>query len=61
LLAALIALCIILELRAGSIPLGWVPTEWRYVHKGDDPGRFWLFIVGQSIVMLGAISVGIFQ
>ena len=59
--AALLAVCIGIQLRVGFIKLYRAPKEWRFVDKDDDPGRYWLFITAEAIVLIGAICLGIFK
>jgi hypothetical protein len=49
---ALVAFSIVLQLRYGCIPLGWIPGKWQGVEKAEDEGRFWLYIVAQCLLVL---------
>ena len=55
-LPVLVAVCIVVQLRAGSIRLYKAPKEWQLVEKEKDEGRFWLFIVAE--VLLVFILIG---
>ncbi len=58
-LPAFVALVVVLELRAGRIPLYWTARGWHIVEKEQDEGRFWLFIVAEVLLMLILISQAI--
>jgi len=51
-LPALAAAGVGLQLRYGRIPLGWTPSGWHVVERAHDEGRFWLFIVAESLLVL---------
>lgn len=51
-LSALLAAFVGLQLRHGRAVLGWSAGEWLFVEKADNEGRFWLFIAGESLVVL---------
>jgi hypothetical protein len=61
LIAALFAVGIAIQLRVGFIKLYKAPKEWRFVDRNEDPGRYWLFIVAETIALIGAFCLGIFQ
>lgn len=51
-LPALMALTVGLQLRYRRIVIGWTSNGWSFVEKTEDEGRFWLFIVAESAVVL---------
>jgi hypothetical protein len=58
-IAALIALGIAVQLNAGRIRLYMAPKAWQEVSKTEDPGRFWLFVAVEIILMVGAVAMAI--
>jgi len=60
-IGALVALGIAVQLHAGRIRLYMAPKAWQEVSKTEDPGRFWLFVAAETILMIGAVAVAISQ
>ena len=50
-LPALVAICIALQLHYGRLGLHRAPKEWLNVEKEKDPGRFWLFILAEVLLL----------
>ena len=55
-LPALVAVFVGLQLLYGRIVLGWTAGQWRSLEKTDNEGRFWLFIVGEGLLVLALIG-----
>lgn len=55
-MAIILTVSIAVYLRAGKIRLYMAPEPWKEVSRADDPGRYWTFIVGLSVV-LGVLVV----
>jgi hypothetical protein len=47
-LPVLVAACVLLQLYYGRV----VVSAWRTAEKSDNEGRFWLFIVAESVLVL---------
>jgi hypothetical protein len=45
-----------LQLRYGRV----VISPWRFVEKAEDEGRFWLFIVAESLLVLILVGQALF-
>jgi hypothetical protein len=46
------AVVVAAQLYAGRIRLYRAPREWQRVDKTVDPGRFWLFIVAELLLIV---------
>ena len=44
----LMAFCVALQLYYGRVVVG----PWRTLERSENEGRFWLFIVGESVAVL---------
>ena len=47
-LPVLMAVCVALQLYYGRVVVGF----WRTMERSENEGRFWLFIVGESLGVL---------
>jgi len=47
-LPALVAFCVVAQLIYGRVAVG----PWRTVDKSENEGRYWLFIVAETLLFL---------
>jgi hypothetical protein len=47
-LPALVGFCVVLQLIYGRVAVG----PWRTIEKSAEEGRYWLFIVAESLLVL---------
>ena len=50
-LPVIMAASVALQIRCGRLGLLSAPKEWRNVRRESDPGRFWLFIVAETLAV----------
>ncbi|MEG3148678.1 hypothetical protein U1769_02180 [Sphingomonas sp. ZT3P38] len=50
LLAAVSALSLAIQLKTGRLDLHRAPSAYREATRATDPGRYWAFVIGLSIV-----------
>ena len=55
-IAIAFAASIIDHLRTREIRLSGVPKVWGHIKQAHDPGRFWLFLIGEIIVMIALFA-----
>lgn len=60
-MALVLAIGIVGQLLSGTITLHRAPKAWRHVERATDPGRYWAFIIGTSIVMIAFATDGSFS
>lgn len=60
-MAVVLAVGIVGQLLSGTITLHRAPKAWRHVERLADPGRYWAFIIGTSIVMVALAVDGSFS
>jgi hypothetical protein len=61
LLAAVGAASVAIQLRTGRLDLHRAPAAYRQAARTNDPGRYWAFIVGVSIVTLAMFVEAIYR
>lgn len=47
-----LAIGIVGQLLSGTVLLHRAPKAWRHVEREADPGRYWAFMIGTSVVMV---------
>jgi hypothetical protein len=61
LLAAACALSLAIQLKTGRLDLHGAPAAYRQATRATDPGRYWAFVVGLSIVTTAMIGEAIYR
>ena len=61
LLAAIGAVSVAIQVKTGRLDLHRAPAAYRQATRTSDPGRYWAFIVGVSIVTLAMFGEAIYR
>lgn len=61
LLAAVSALSLAVQLKTGRLDLHRAPDAYRKATRATDPGRYWAFILGLSVVTLALFGEAIYR
>lgn len=61
LLATVGAASIAIQLRTGKLDLHRAPAAYIRATRASDPGRYWAFIVGTSIVTVALFAEAIYR
>jgi hypothetical protein len=56
LLAAICAVSVAVQLNSGRLDLHRAPAAYRAATRASDPGRYWAFVVGMSIVTMALLG-----
>jgi hypothetical protein len=56
-LPVLMTLVVALQLYYGRVVIG----AWRTMERGENGGRFWLFIVAESVAVLVLVGQAIYE
>lgn len=60
-LAAICAASVAIQLKAGRLDLPNAPEAYRQATQSSDPGRYWAFIVGMSVVTAAMFGEAIYR
>lgn len=61
LLASVCAISVAVQLRTGRLDLHCAPVAYQKASRTSDPGRYWAFIVGTSIVTVALFGDAIYR
>jgi len=61
LLAAICAISVAIQLKTGRLDLHRAPVAYRQATRASDPGRYWVFIVGLSVVTVAMLGEAIYR
>ena len=59
--AATCAVSVIIQLKTGRLGLHRAPAAYRQATRASDPGRYWAFIVGVSLVTVAMFGEAIYR
>lgn len=60
-MAGLMAVMIAVQLYTGRLHLDRAPEAYRHASRSTDPGRYWAFIVGTTIVVIAMTAEALFH
>lgn len=61
LLATASALLVVVQLKTGKLHLHRAPEAYKRATRVTDPGRYWAFVVGSSVVTLAMFGEALFR
>ena len=61
LLATTCAASVVIQLTTGRLDLRRAPEAYRQATRASDPGRYWAFIVGLSVVTVAMFGEAIYR
>lgn len=61
LLAAIGAISIAVQLKTGRLDLHRAPDAYRQATRASDPGRYWAFVVGMSVVTIALFGEALYR
>jgi hypothetical protein len=61
LLAAVSALSVAIQLKTGRLDLHRAPAAYQEATRATDPGRYWAFVIGLSVVTTAMFGEAIYR
>jgi hypothetical protein len=61
LLATICAISVAMQLKTGRLDMHRAPAAYRQATRASDPGHYWAFIVGLSVVTVAIFGEAIYR